>query len=1252
MVIRFYSRAFILFFILSCVSSGIFSQEVNKALDLFLNNKMNESLVKLTEICNNPNAKERGKAGVALALIHKLNENADDKVKYYVEGLKYLQTPDPYAYTLWGDCGFYNYPKYAKEILTLYANRKNIHPDINYCLDLLKARLLVRNEQYDSLLAFNAQRGCINQWEFLGAFDYMDGYGFNNDEQTLSHPEATYEFRGKYNTPIKWFPILKNSDAGSLLLNEYVELYNYSSAKMYAQTFLKSDAEQDIHLTIICGMDVKCWVNDMLVYENRKNIENIGGLPFHIPVRLQKGNNRILFQLGLKGKYATNFEVYYRNPQDQPMTGITAQTTDKVYTKQANKIAAITDPEIESFNVQAFTDYLKSHPNDILEQMLRMEELNSTGDKVKTLKALAGLYEKYPNSYYLSNMYYNNKENINYSTKDEYLNQKCESCYSALNKKLSDAIDEEDKTAIKESLEKLDKQYPDNISVLYSKIDYHLGENEYTQAEKLIEEGAARYENYLVFNNYKSMLLYNQAKKKEAIAFLKSILPARNNTFVSERLKSIYIEENDTTNWVELQKKDMIYDKSDENYNALLAIYNDGKKYDLSEKTILEFLEKKPYSGIVWEHYGDLMTEKGDKARALEYYLKSYEYYPMNYEVRKKINTSRGLKPEVEVLLPQTMKEVYQQARVNKIETPQALKSRNWITLYKKSASVMYESGLNTLKYYIFYKILNEAGINDFKELSTASFGTDVMIFKEDGQIVLPETNLGTLVLPNLKPGDIVGMKSQTDYVSVGEYISTRYKNFITNVENEPLVILEEENLVSKGVKAEPVLYDDNKLLHVEKKDWDKDFYMYKVTAKNPLYIEPELAPTNLLLNTASFVIQNYNSWDEVSKWYWEIASPTLVADDNLKKLTKDLLKGNENASQYVKAKLIYKWITTNINYSSQSFRQDNYVPQMPAKLVQDKLGDCKDLSALFIVMCREAGIRANFCLVNMEKNAGLYRSFPNINFNHCIAKVYTDNTPLYVELTSNNAPFAQTMLYAAYGYGLEIDPGKTAVINDLYNEGHCDVFVMHNKLNVVEDKLNLKGTVKLCGIVSILLEDGVAKLDSSQVNSTLQIFISSLLPNGNFSSCTYNKNENNITDTLKLSYEITNNDIYTNVADMHVYKLPPFLNKIASDAVFANANRKTDLSLLTSMSMINESSSITSIDIPANMKLFKKPENQQITNPYFDYSLVLSEANNELNITRSFKVKTKVIPVKDFAAYKAEMDKAYKIDLVTVVLQ
>nr|WP_276318744.1 transglutaminase-like domain-containing protein [Marinitoga lauensis] len=72
-----------------------------------------------------------------------------------------------------------------------------------------------------------------------------------------------------------------------------------------------------------------------------------------------------------------------------------------------------------------------------------------------------------------------------------------------------------------------------------------------------------------------------------------------------------------------------------------------------------------------------------------------------------------------------------------------------------------------------------------------------------------------------------------------------------------------------------------------------------------------------------------------------------------LKQLTKEII-GNEK-NPYLKAKLIYNWITLNVNYSYVNpYSIYENIPQFVATNLK---GDCGFQALLFITMCRIAGI-------------------------------------------------------------------------------------------------------------------------------------------------------------------------------------------------------------------------------------------------------------------------------------------------------
>src|SRR5690606_19924230 len=108
-------------------------------------------------------------------------------------------------------------------------------------------------------------------------------------------------------------------------------------------------------------------------------------------------------------------------------------------------------------------------------------------------------------------------------------------------------------------------------------------------------------------------------------------------------------------------------------------------------------------------------------------------------------------------------------------------------------------------------------------------------------------------------------------------------------------------------------------------------------------------------------------------------------------------------------------------------FRQSGYVPQKPSKTITTKLGDCKDLSALFVTLANHAGLNSELVLVLTNDNGRKINPLPNIGFNHCIVKVDFNGKEHFMELTDNYAPFntMPTSLYQANALVVSFDRQK-----------------------------------------------------------------------------------------------------------------------------------------------------------------------------------------------------------------------------------
>lgn len=71
-----------------------------------------------------------------------------------------------------------------------------------------------------------------------------------------------------------------------------------------------------------------------------------------------------------------------------------------------------------------------------------------------------------------------------------------------------------------------------------------------------------------------------------------------------------------------------------------------------------------------------------------------------------------------------------------------------------------------------------------------------------------------------------------------------------------------------------------------------------------------------------------------------------------IKKLAKEILAKQPDADAWHKVEALYDWVRANVTYKAETFKG-------AAAALKTKIGDCEDMSSLFIALCRVSGVPA-----------------------------------------------------------------------------------------------------------------------------------------------------------------------------------------------------------------------------------------------------------------------------------------------------
>lgn len=149
----------------------------------------------------------------------------------------------------------------------------------------------------------------------------------------------------------------------------------------------------------------------------------------------------------------------------------------------------------------------------------------------------------------------------------------------------------------------------------------------------------------------------------------------------------------------------------------------------------------------------------------------------------------------------------------------------------------------------------------------------------------------------------------------------------------------------------------------------------------------------------------NMKSWAEYGAWQNELNKGRDVLPEATKQKVRQLTKDVTVPEQ--KVKILYEYLQSKTRYVSIQLGIGGFQP-FPASVVDETgYGDCKALSNYMVAMLKEVGIKGYYTTVEAgEGDTYVDASFPSDQSNHVIVAVPNGADTLWLECTSQTAPF------------------------------------------------------------------------------------------------------------------------------------------------------------------------------------------------------------------------------------------------------
>jgi cytochrome c-type biogenesis protein CcmH/NrfG len=1069
-----------------------------------------------------------------------------------------------------------------------------------------------------------SQIGAITDWQIVGEFENISASGFNKAYGPIKNAAKDATFVNKAGAKVKWFNL--PAFRADRWIDFTYHFYTHNSV-IYAQTFVNSPVEQEVQLRLGVSGSLKAWVNDKLVLAEQEERNN--DLDTYLnTVKLKKGYNRLLVQVAESYADRSNFMARLTDETGKPISGLTYSKEPQPYTAETSYETKVIPVFAESY----FEGLIKKEPAKVLNHILLGHVYLRSQKVYEARKAFMAAQKLAPESSYIMSLliqlYQQEGNRTQLATALEWLKDNDPENPLSLNLLYNDEVEKENYDNAAAILTKIEKASGKDENVYLKSLQLAYLNKKEADMVKISEEAYSKFPEHADFVRLKYLVEKTVRKNSKAsLNVLKEFLKSNNHYSHSELLASDYFEKGAVADGLKIYQSAIASSPEAVGYQYKLGtIYANLQDFKKAEETYRKTLTISPYVGMYWAELAKTQNVLGNKTDAIASYKKAIEFEPTDFNSIKEL---RKLESKKDVFEYFPAVDVYALAKA--APSAAAYPEDRVLIVYDEVQRVVYKSGASEEKRIFVLKVLDEKGVDDWKEYSIGYNSDQRMVvekaevIKQNGTKVPAETNNNQLVFTNLEAGDAIHYTYKLENYNKGRLASHFWdRYYFTHF--LPYLTTKYSLLISPEVKFQHKVTQQPLKPVVTKPDADFDLYVWSKEKQEALKYEdkmPAMADVGQALHLTSIP-----DWNYVSNWYSDLASEKAKADFEVKEVVADLFKDKAHFTAEAKVKAIYDYIISNIKYSSVSFRQSGLIPQKASTVLNTRIGDCKDVSTLFVAMCKEVGIDASLVLVNTREN-GLYDlELPSIEFNHCIAKVDLNGKSHYLELTSNFLPFGSLYSSMLNSRILEIkdekntQPIKLDYLNPTVRKPNN--VVRQTNIRIKDKSLEISESNFNTASMAASNKSRYRHLSSKERDKQILEALKSYHTNSTLGKLEFFGLEGTA-DTVRSNIDYTLQGVITQVGGMSLFSLPWSSKATASDFV-VNEERHfpIDLSKVKYADMDKETITVV---IPANKALVEVPKTVSFSCANAEYTLSCKLVNKTLQFTRELKYKGDIIP-------------------------
>lgn len=1209
-----------------------------KALD---DANVDEAIAQFEAALKDPACKEN--ALLCLTMLYERQNKKKEATEVFETFFDLSPDPFPALYALWFEEGavglsFKKKPSQLKMLQKLEKNKANKGKLDAACDYRLSTHYRWAFDKSKAQKYFN-KINYIDNWLLLGPFDNVMNSGYDKDFGVLSNPDTTARFTSRYGAEIGWFKPATSGKDGYIFKEAY---FLGDNSMIYGQTFINSPEDQELILKFGYTGTLKLWLNDSLIFWEQEPRETDIDY-FRIKCRMNKGFNRILVQSGDTDLGNTNFTIRLTDTENNPIW-----PESSCYYRPFQKGVEETET-IPHFAVRYLEEQAEK-TDDLLYEILLAKSYFRSKELEKAESILEMLYKEHPKNYLvLLNMVLLSTKANNNTNQNKYYDL-FQEIYAEDRDVLKNKIDkyykEGNKLKVKEYSDLYLSRYYDEYLDISFKIVLASMDEDVEKLLKMIDDFSKSFpdDNLAQVSKYKMEKSYLSNPVK-ANSILEKFLE---NNFSHQALMELvnnYQKEGKPEKAMGLlQKYHELFLVEVEPYSSMVNLLTRQSRYKEAIEICQTILQNRPSDFNTLSDLAFLNKAAGNNEKAIFYYNESLRYFPFSFEVNENIRELKGL-TKIQDMIPE-IDPAEKIASYNSSFVP-PVKNAYDIVWNAESLVIFKSKAIGRTQEYVL-KMNDESAIEEWQNISFNTTSTieyfikEAKTIKQSGEKIDAERNNGEVVFINLEVGDYIFVSYLEKQYNGGK--SSVFISDVFSLNSFTPVYEEEYNLyVEDGVSVIDTCFNTSMVPEISQKE-GFEIYKWRVNSPEVVKNESNALPFYDIAQTVHIAV-NY-SWKDIVQWFSDLSTYQAMPDYTIKTLAGELFDGREkDLSDEEKAKVIYNFVAKNINYSSIDFRQSGYIPQKASRVYHSRLGDCKDVSTLFVSLARVSGLEAELVLVNTSDNGQNSVLLPSLNFNHCIVKVHLEKGDKFLELTDPDLPFGY--LYNSHNGAsiLEI-PTVNNISEDIhltyltFNEGYKNEIFRHSKVNITDDfKMKIRKENINTGIYASELCKTYFYSDEKEQKDNLKQRISNDFNSAlTLDALDFKKLEPRL-DTAIFSFDITVDNDVLKLGSFRSVKVP-FSDILVRMNIFEDSERTLDFDFV-NYEDVDRYEETIEIGLPEGHSFVEIPEDVHLEYKGCYYNLNFERnGSDQLKVHRVYTVNRQNVKPEEFSAFKVFMSK------------